>query len=523
MAINTRNGFCSETVTFHNLKPPLIRLPSQSTHYSSVTDFIFSILTTTTTNTTATAVLIDAATGRRINYSDVKLFVRNLATSLRQPPLSLVKGTSAFIISHNCSYVPILYLSLFSIGVVVSPANPAGSVNEISRQIQICKPTVIFAAADAVWKVSETGFNIPVVVIGSGEFESMMTLQPERDDVSVNVLPSETAAILYSSGTTGNTKGVKLTHRNLMSSVAGAITGRKPRSSQAYSPTLCLCTVPYFHVYGFTLCIRTVASGESLVSIARYDLRLVVRSVEAFSVCYLAVAPPVVVALVDGSNEEVVSGSWWRSLETVFSGGATVTVAVIRKFMRRFPDVALVQTYGLTETTGAISRATSPYESTIVGSVGRLIAHCEAKIVDPNTGVSLPPMNHGELWVRGPSIMKGYVDDKQGVNTMVNSDGWLRTGDLCFFDNEGFLSVVDRLKELIKYKGYQVPPVELEQILYSPPDITEAAVIPYQDEAAGQVPMGFVVKRRGSTINETQVKDFVAKQIQFQKMHLERY
>ncbi|KAJ0763371.1 putative AMP-dependent synthetase/ligase, ANL domain-containing protein [Helianthus annuus] len=113
-------------------------------------------------------------------------------------------------------------------------------------------------------------------------------------------------------------------------------------------------------------------------------------------------------------------------------------------------------TYGLTETTGAISRVASPYESTIVGTVGRLIAHCEAKIVDPNTGVSLPPMNHGELWVRGPSIMKGYVDDKQGIITMVDSDGWLRTGDLCFFNNEGFLFVVDRLKELIKYKGYQV-------------------------------------------------------------------
>ncbi|KAM0003616.1 putative AMP-dependent synthetase/ligase, AMP-binding enzyme domain, ANL domain-containing protein [Helianthus debilis subsp. tardiflorus] len=96
---------------------------------------------------------------------------------------------------------------------------------------------------------------------------------------------------------------------------------------------------------------------------------------------------------------------------------------------------------------------------------------------------------------------------------MVDSDGWFRTGDLCFFDNEGFLFVVDRLKELIKYKGYQVPPAELEQILHSHPDIIEAAVIPYPDEAAGQVPMGFVVKRKGSTIDETQVKDYVAKQV----------
>ncbi|KAJ0717707.1 putative AMP-dependent synthetase/ligase, AMP-binding enzyme domain, ANL domain-containing protein [Helianthus annuus] len=509
---HSQNGFCSKTLIFHSLRPSSF-LPPQATHLS-VTDFIFSLLNTTTTTAGS---LIDATTRHRIPYTDVKLFVRNLAAALRQPPVSLTKGNCAFIISHNSSYLPILFLSLFSIGVTVSPANPASSISEISRQIRICKPVVIFATVESVRKVSETGFNNRIVVIESSEFESMMRVDrsngSEFSDVKidVSVSQSDTAAILYSSGTTGNTKGVRLTHRNLISSVAGAITSRK--STCCDSPAVYLCTVPYFHVYGFTFCVRMVACGESLVSVARFDLRLIVRSIEEFRVCYMAVAPPVVVALVDGNNERLVNGADLRSLDTVFSGGAPLTVAVIRKFKRRFQDVSLVQTYGLTETTGAISRVASPYESTIVGTVGRLIAHCEAKIVDPNTGVSLPPMNHGELWVRGPSIMKGYVDEKQGINTMVDSDGWLRTGDLCFFNNEGFLFVVDRLKELIKYKGYQVPPAELEQILHSHPDITEAAVIPYPDEAAGQVPMGFVVKRKGSTIDETQVKDYVAKQV----------
>ncbi|KAJ0899999.1 putative AMP-dependent synthetase/ligase [Helianthus annuus] len=434
---HSQNGFCSKTLTFRSLRPPSF-LPPQATHLS-VTDFIFSLLNTTTTTAGS---LIDATTRHRIPYTDVKLFVRNLAAALRQPPVSLTKGNCAFIISHNSSYLPILFLSLFSVGVTVSPANPASSISEISRQIRICKPVVIFATVESVRKVSESGFSNRIVVIESSEFESMMRADRSNGsefsdvEIDVSVSQSDTAAILYSSGTTGNTKGVRLTHRNLISSVAGAITSRKTRCCD--SPAVYLCTVPYFHVYGFTFCVRMVACGESLVS------------------GLLAVAPPVVVALVDGNNERLVNGADWRSLDTVFSGGAPLTVAVIRKFKRRFQDVSLVQTYGLTETTGAISRVASPYESTIVGTVGRLIAHCEAKIVDPNTGVSLPPMNHGELWVRGPSIMKGYIDDKQGINTMVDSDGWLRTGDLCFFNNEGFLFVVDRLKELIKYKGYQV-------------------------------------------------------------------
>ncbi|MFS7893381.1 putative AMP-dependent synthetase/ligase, AMP-binding, AMP-binding enzyme domain-containing protein [Helianthus anomalus] len=502
-SINPHNGFCSKTLIFHSLRPPPSLPPPSSP--LSVTDFIFSLLQTTT------ASLIDATTRRTIPYSDIPSIVRNLAVSLRQPPLSLSPGDSAFIISYNGSHIPILCLSLFSVGVIVSPANPASSVTEIGYMIRLCKPAVAFATAEVVEKVIEAGFKKRIVVIESDEFESMMRVVESNggDGTKVRVSQSDTAAILYSSGTTGKIKGVKLSHRNLISSLAGAIAGRQPRSS----PAVYLCPVPYFHIYGLGLCIRTVAFGDSLVSIGRFDLRSMLRWIGEFKVTHLPLAPPVVVALVDGSNEGLVNGSDWRSVELVFCGGAPLTVAVIDKFKRRFPNVALVQAYGLTETTGGVARIAGPYESTIVGTVGRLIANCEAKIVDPDTGAALPPMSRGELWVRGPFIMKGYVDDKEVLDTMVDSDGWLRTGDLCYFDNEGFLFIVDRLKELIKYKGYQVPPAELEHILQSHPDIIEAAVIPYPDESAGQVPMGFVVRRKGSTIDETQVKDYVAKQV----------
>ncbi|XP_076893033.1 4-coumarate--CoA ligase-like 9 [Bidens hawaiensis] len=501
--INPQNGFCSKTKIFHSLRPTSPIPPPSS--LLSITNYIFTLLQTTPT----TASLIDATNRHIIPYSDVPLIVRNLAVSLDQ--LSLSNGDCAFIISPNSSYVPILYLSLFSIGVVVSPANPASSVREISRMIRLCKPVVAFVTKEAVNKLLEAGFSNRIVVIESNEFESMMRVESNGDELKLSnkVSVSDTVAILYSSGTTGNIKGVKLTHRNIISSLAGAIDGRQTRSS----PAVYLCTGPYFHSYGFNLCLRAVAFGDSLVSIGRFDLRRMLTSIEEFRVTHLPLAPPVVVALVNGGNEELVNATDWRSLETVFSGGAPLKVAVIDKFKRRFPNVSLVQAYGLTETTAGVSRISGSYESTIVGTVGRLIANCEAKIVDPNTGAGLPPMNRGELWVRGPFVMKGYVDDGEVKDTMVDSDGWLRTGDLCYFDNEGFLFIVDRLKELIKYKGYQVPPAELEHILQSHPDIIEAAVIPYPDESAGQAPMGFVVRRKESSINETQVKDYVAKQV----------
>ncbi|KAD2393724.1 hypothetical protein E3N88_40701 [Mikania micrantha] len=503
-SINPQNGFCSKTLIFHSLRPPY-SLPPPSSQLS-VTDFVFSL-----TGTTAeTASFIDATTRRTISYSDVPLIVRNLSGCFRRPPVSISRGDCAFVVSPNSSYIPILYLSLFSVGVSVSPVNPASSIPEISRLIRLCKPAVAFATSEVVHKLLEVGFTNRIIVIDSNEFDSMIRLESNVDDgTTVEVSQSDTAAILYSSGTTGNIKGVKLSHRNLISMIAGAIAIRQARSSQA----VYLCTVPYFHVYGFSLCIRSVAFGDSLVSIGRFDLRRMLRSIKEFSVTHLPLAPPVVVALVDGGNADLVNGTNWRSVETVFSGGAPLTVAVIDRFKRQFPNVSLVQAYGLTETTGGISRAAGPYESSIVGTVGRITAHCEAKIVDPNTGAGMPPMNRGELWVRGPFVMKGYVGDKEAINTMVDSDGWLRTGDLCYFDNEGFLFVVDRLKELIKYKGYQVPPAELEHILQSHPDILEAAVIPYPDESAGQVPMGFVVRKKGSNIDETQVKDYVAKQV----------
>ncbi|XP_020247057.1 4-coumarate--CoA ligase-like 7 isoform X2 [Asparagus officinalis] len=181
--------------------------------------------------------------------------------------------------------------------------------------------------------------------------------------------------------------------------------------------------------------------------------------------------------------------------------------------MARFPRVELQMGYGSTEA-GGIARMINMEECKHVSSVGRLSENVEAKVVDVVSMKALSVGQQGELWLRGPAIMTGYLGDIEANSSTFSSDGcWLRTGDLCYFDSNGFLYVVDRLKEMIKYKAYQVPPAELEHLLHSLPDIVDVAVVPYPQEDVGQIPMAFVVKQPKSNLSEQQVIDFVANQV----------
>ncbi|XAR50811.1 hypothetical protein NMG60_11005252 [Bertholletia excelsa] len=498
-SIDPKSGFCSVTKTYHSLRPQ-ISLPPETTNLS-ITDFIFYLLQQNPPPSPDSAALIDAITGCRISLSQLLFRTKTLAASLRDI-LELSRGNSAFIICPNSIHLPILYLALSL--VVVSPSNPASSVPEISRQIEISRPIVAFATCETAHKVPP--LRRRTILLDSAEFEYMMTRPSQELPLSVEVSQSNTAAILFSSGTTGGFKGAELTHRNFIWSLA-AHASRPVRSAPAVS----FCTVPYFHIYGFNLWMRSVAIGNCVVTSSRFDPRAMIRAVEELKVTHVALGPPAVIAL--SKDVDWLDGCDLSSLQTVSRSGAPLGRVVIDKFKKKFPTVQLSQGYGLTETTGAISRAIGPDECQRSEASGRLLSCCQGKIVDIQTGTSLPPLNEGELWIKGPNTMKGYAGDKEATAMILDSEGWIRTGDVCYIDDEGFLYVCDRLKELIKYKGYQVAPLELENLLRSHPDILDAAVIPYPDEEAGEVPMAFVVRRPQSTIDESQVQNSVAEQV----------
>lgn len=332
--IDPNSGFCSQTKIYHSLRPTT-PLPPLTTPLS-ITDYLFPDLNSSPPPTIAAA-LIDATTRRRISFSDFARRIQTLTSSL-QNRLHLSKGDTAFILSPNSLHIPILHFSLLSLGVVVSPSNPSSTKPEISRQIHLSKPVVAFATSETAAKIPSLRYG--TVLLDSPEFESLMTRPTTGDNNKqrVTVNQSDTATILYSSGTTGRVKGVELTHRNWISVVAGVFAARELRSS----PAVALCTVPFFHVYGMGLFMRELAMGHSVVVCTgpRFDLTAVMRAIEEFRVTHVALAPPIIVAMTKGN---LMDGYDLRSLEVVACGGAPLQRSVLVKFKERFPNLQLAQ------------------------------------------------------------------------------------------------------------------------------------------------------------------------------------
>lgn len=505
-SIDPRSGYCPETKTFHSLQP-LVPLP-QETVPLTVASYALSLQSASPWRDAAA--LIDVVTGHCISYSEFHLLTRNLASSLRTNT-GLRKNDVAFVLSPNSIRIPVLYFALLSLGVIISPANSLSTSEEISSQISISRPVIAFATSATADKLPKLEY--PTILIDSPEFESAMYMKSSdfefsKRDVEVN--QNDVAAILYSSGTTGKVKGVLLTHRNFIAVIANYHHWQVQQQQGRLFPPVMLYTIPYFHIFGFFFSLRSVAYNETAVVLGRFELRKMLRAVQEYKVTHVVLAPPIVVAMLKATEPKDYD---LRSLEWVGCGGAPLGKDSIKSFTKKFPTVILSPGYGLTETTGVASRAMTPGESQCSGSVGKLVGSSEAKIVDPESGIALPPGEQGELWIRGPTIMKGYLGDSKATSETLVYDGWLRTGDVCYINDEGFVFVVDRLKELIKYKGYQVAPAELEQLLLSHPDIVDAAVIPYPDEEAGQVPLACVVRRPQSSLDKAQVFDFISKQV----------
>ncbi|KAK2661530.1 hypothetical protein Ddye_000104 [Dipteronia dyeriana] len=498
--MDPQSGFNSLTKTFHSLRPPL-NLPQEDTPLS-VTEYAFSLRANSPWPDSVA--LINPVTAQRISYSDFIPKTNRLAAYL-QKVIRLTKNDVAFVLPPNSIQVPILYFSLLSLGAIVSPANPMSTESEISRLVQLSKPVIAFATSSTARKLPELKHQ--AILIDSPEFESIMMSSKCEIIDHVTVRQSDLAAILYSSGTTGKVKGVMLTHRNFTAQVAITYSFRHQRES----PAVMLYTMPYFHILGFVYCLRSVALSETVVVMERFHMKKMLKAVEEFRVTHVVLTPPVVVAMWKGGG--LMDGYDLNSLEGALCGSAPLGKGPIAEFTTRFPKVELVQGYGLTESAASISRTIGPEECKHWGSAGKISGGIEAKIVDPETGEALPPRREGEIWIRGPTVMKGYIGDPGATSETLLKDGWMRTGDLCYIDEAGFLFIVDRLKELIKYKGYQVAPVELEQLLLSHPDIADAAVIPYPDEEAGQVPLAFVVRQPQSNLNQAQIMDFVAKRV----------
>lgn len=331
-SIDPRNGFNSVTKVFHSLRPP-IDLPPENVPLSA-SSYALSLGRNFRWPDYSLA-LINSATGQCVSYAEFAHRTNNLAANV-QSTFGLSKGDTAFVLSPNSIWIPILYFSLLTLGVVISPANPDSTDSEILRLIGLCKPVIAFSTSTTAQKLPKV-IRTKTILIDSPEFDCMTTsstleLEP------VEVRQSDLAAILYSSGTTGMVKGVMTTHRNLIATIAGY---HSPRTKKRESPAVFVYTAPYFHALGFFCSAKSVSVGDTVVVMEKFDLRKMLRAVEEFRVTNLILVPPVVVAMVKAQH--LTASYDLSSLEQVTCGAAPLGKDVIKAFKAKFRDVVLAQ------------------------------------------------------------------------------------------------------------------------------------------------------------------------------------
>lgn len=444
--------------------------------------------------------LIDGPTGRTYTYAQLSGAIHAFAGGLQARGLG--PGSTIALMSPNIPEFAIVFHGAAVAGVAVSTINSTYTAEEVAFQLRDSESALVVtvapfaetavAAAKAA-KVAEV-FIIGDPPDGLPSFTSLMGAPIAQ----VPIDPREQIVVLpYSSGTTGLPKGVMLTHRNLVSNLvqvkdALAITDGE----------VVLAVLPFFHIYGMQVLMNFFLSrGATVVTVPRFDLEQSLGIIQERRITRLFAVPPIVLAL---AKHPLIDTFDLSSLKQVFSGAAPLGAELANEAAERI-DCEVVQGYGMTE----LSPVT---HLTLMGgfkpgTCGVTLPNTECRIVDVEEGADQEVGGVGELWVRGPQVMKGYLNNPEATALTIDTDGWLHTGDVGFIDEDGHLTIVDRVKELIKYKGFQVAPAELEALLLTHPAIADAAVIGVPDDEAGEHPRGFIVLKPGQ---ELSVEDLAA-------------
>jgi len=451
-------------------------------------------------------VLLDGPTGRSYTAQAFADAVGQLAGGLVEWGIGV--GDVVAIMSPNIPEYAVVFHAILTAGGTATTLNPTYTAQELRHQLQDSGAVMMLTVEPvlAVAKEAVEGTSVRETFMMGGPEEgcrSVMELFGEAI-TQVEVDPAEHIAVLpYSSGTTGLSKGVMLTHRNLVANICQT----SPVFDYA-DDDVAFAALPFFHIYGMQVLMNAlIAEGVTVVSVPRFDLVQALELVQEHKITYFFAVPPMVLAF---AKHPIIDNYDMSSVKVVFSGAAPLSGELGIEAQTRI-GATVVQGYGMTELS-PVSHAT-PITNVKPGSSGVTVANTECRIVDTDSGEDLGFDAEGELWVRGPQVMKGYFGNADATDATVDSDGWLHTGDVAKFDSDGHIYIVDRVKELIKYKGFQVPPAELEALLLTHPAIADAAVIGIADPEAGELPKAFVALQAGAELSATEVQDFVKPQV----------
>jgi acyl-CoA synthetase (AMP-forming)/AMP-acid ligase II len=451
--------------------------------------------------------LIDAETGRTLTYGELARDVCQLAAALGARGMR--KGDVFAIMLPNVPEFATAFYGVLAAGGVITTLNPLYTTEEIAHQLRDSGANYLLTLPQLFDKAAVAAAKHPlreIFVLGEAQAATPLSalLEGTYTPHSVDINPREDLAVLpYSSGTTGKSKGVMLTHANLSAGVVSIVVAYPIDEG-----TKLLGLLPFFHIAGMVCVLHsTLYAGATLVLMPRFELESLLRAIQNYRIEWAPLVPPIVVAL---AKHPVVDRYNLSSLKLITCGAAPLGADMQRACENRL-RVSVVQGYGMTEVAGLTHGSVEVIDKNKPGTVGLCGPNTRCKIVDTLTGSELGPKEQGELWVQSPQVMKGYLNNPAATAESLDGDGWYHTGDIGYADEDGYFYIVDRLKELIKYKAFQVPPAELEALLLSHPSVAEAAVIPSPDEEAGEVPKAFLVMRNPMTVQE--VLDFVADRV----------
>jgi len=469
----------------------------------SLTDFVFKF----TPEMANKIALIDGPTGRSLTYAEFEDAVRRVATSLARRGFR--KGDVLGIYSTNCLEYAVVFHAVAMLGGVNTTINPLYTAQETAFQLQdagarllVTAPPFIEAATVAARKAGIEELFIFGEAPGATPFAVLLESDPAVPPVEIDP-KNDLVALPYSSGTTGTAKGVMLTHYNLVANMC-----QMDGLDYFHQDDILICVLPLFHIYGLVVVLNMgLHLGATIVIMPRFDLEQFLSLIQKYRVTLAHIVPPVVLKL---AKDPIVDRYDLSSLKMIFSGAAPLGADLTRECMQRI-GCGIRQGYGMTETSPVTHTSPADPAKMKLGSVGTVAPNTECKLVDPATGEELGANQEGELCVRGPQIMRGYLNNPEATASTIDPDNWLHTGDVGYADEDGHFFIVDRVKELIKYKGFQVAPAELEAILLTHPAVADAAVIPCRDDEAGEVPKAFVVAKQETSPEA--IMNFVAERV----------
>ncbi|XP_023935914.2 uncharacterized protein LOC112044328 [Bicyclus anynana] len=463
---------------------------------------------------------ICAETGNSVTYRSILQSSVNLAAALQR--LGLKKGDVVSLSSENRFEFTVSALAIVYCGGVLSTLNVTYSPGEITHILNITKPKFIFTSpitAQNIYDCSKDLAHVEKLIL-FGEYDivpgvfynDLVKNEVPIDDftlVDVNGL-EDTLAVMCSSGTTGLPKGVMLTHVNFLTlAVHMKYYLETSQQNHKHKVTRALSLIPWFHAYGFITTLAIMCMHIEIVFLVRFEEEQFLETIQKYKINMATLVPPLAVFL---AKHPLVPRYDLSSLNEVWCGAAPLSREIQAAVSQRSGIGFIRQGYGLTEVTMAccVDLTNSGQKQ---GSCGIPAPGMKIKVLDIDNGKKLGPNQEGELWIKSPLRMKGYMGDRAASDALFDAEGYVQTGDIGYYDSDGFFYIVDRLKELIKYKGFQVAPAELEALVLQLAGVAECGVVGRSDELAGELPVAFVVPQPGRSLTAQQIQDYVASKV----------